>query len=42
MAKPDRSHAPFEGDLLKLSTPQSLDPIDGKMSVRTMTCKKLK
>lgn len=32
----------FEGDLLKLSTPQSLDPIDGKLSVRTMTWKKLK
>jgi len=31
----------FEGDLLKLSTPQSLDPIDGKMSVRTMTWKKI-
>jgi hypothetical protein len=32
----------FEGDVLKLSTPQSLDPIDGKMSVRTMTWKKVK
>ncbi len=31
----------FEGDLLKLSTPQSHDPIDGKMSVRTMTWKKI-
>jgi hypothetical protein len=34
--------AVFEGDVLKLSTPQSLDPIDGKLSVRTMTWKKLK
>ena len=32
----------FDGDVLKLSTPQSLDPIDGKMSVRTMTWKKVK
>src|SRR5262249_14784429 len=27
----------FDGDHLLLSTPQSLDPLDGKMSVRTMT-----
>lgn len=32
----------LEGDVLKLSTPQSLDPIDGKLSVRTMTWKKVK
>jgi hypothetical protein len=32
----------FEGDVLKLSTPQSLDPIDGKMSVRTMTWRRVK
>ena len=33
--------AKFDGDLLTLSTPQSLDPLDGKMSVRTMTWKKI-
>jgi Lipocalin-like domain len=33
--------ANFEGNLLKLSTPQSLDPIDGKMSVRVMTWQKV-
>jgi hypothetical protein len=27
----------FDGNRVLLSTPQSLDPIDGKMSVRTMT-----
>ena len=32
-----KRHFRFEGDRLLLSTPQSLDPIDGKMSVRTMT-----
>jgi hypothetical protein len=32
----------LDGDFLKLSTPQSLDPLDGKLSVRTMTWKKLK
>jgi hypothetical protein len=32
----------FEGNRLKLSTPQSLDPIDGKMSVRTMTWEKVR
>jgi hypothetical protein len=32
----------LDGDVLKLSTPQSLDPIDGKLSVRTMTWKKVK
>jgi hypothetical protein len=32
----------FEGDVLKLSTPQSLDPIDGKLSVRTMTWRRVK
>jgi hypothetical protein len=32
----------LDGDVLKLSTPQSLDPIDGKLSVRTMTWKKMK
>ncbi|MEN3380534.1 MAG: hypothetical protein V7608_578 [Hyphomicrobiales bacterium] len=37
-----RRFAVFEGDVLKLSTPQSLDPIDGRLSVRTMTWKKLK
>ncbi len=31
----------FEGNRLMLSTPQSLDPIDGKMSVRTMTWEKV-
>jgi hypothetical protein len=31
----------LDGDLLKLMTPQSRDPIDGKLSVRTMTWKKL-
>lgn len=33
--------ARFEGNRLMLSTPQSLDPIDGKMSVRTMTWEKV-
>ena len=32
----------FEGGVLKLSTPQSLDPIDGKLSVRTMTWRRVK
>ena len=32
----------LEGDVLKLSTPQSLDPIDGKLSVRTMTWRRVK
>lgn len=36
-----KRHIALDGDLLKLSTPQSLDPIDGKMSVRTMTWKKV-
>jgi hypothetical protein len=31
----------LEGDRLILSTPQSYDPIDGKMSVRRMTWKKV-
>ncbi len=31
----------LEGNRLMLSTPQSLDPIDGKMSVRTMTWEKV-
>ena len=33
--------ARFEGNRLMLSTPQSPDPIDGKMSVRTMTWEKV-
>ena len=37
-----RRFVAFEGDVLKLSTPQSLDPIDGKLSVRTMTWKRVK
>jgi hypothetical protein len=32
----------LEGDVLKLSTPQSLDPIDGKLSVRMMTWRRVK
>lgn len=31
----------FEGDRLILSTPQSRDPIDGKLSVRRMTWEKV-
>jgi len=31
----------FEGDKLVLSTPQSQDPIDGKLSVRRMTWKRV-
>jgi hypothetical protein len=37
-----RRFVAFEGEVLKLSTPQSLDPIDGKLSVRTMTWKRVK
>ena len=35
-----KRHFKLEGNRLVLSTPQSLDPIDGKMSVRTMTWEK--
>jgi len=35
-----KRHFRFEGDRLILATPQSRDPIDGKMSVRRMTWKK--
>jgi len=31
-----KRHFRFDGNRLTLSTPQSLDPIDGKMSVRTL------
>lgn len=34
-------HVAFEGNHLILSTPQSPDPIDGKMSVRRMTWAKV-
>jgi hypothetical protein len=37
-----KRHFKFEGDRLILSTPQSLDPIDGKMSVRHMTWQRVK
>lgn len=33
--------ATFAGNRLMLSTPPSLDPVDGKMSVRTMTWEKV-
>jgi hypothetical protein len=36
-----RRHYKFDGDLLILTTPQSLDPIDHKMSVRHMTWKRV-
>ena len=36
-----KRHFRFEGDRLILSTPQSHDPIDGKMSVRRMTWQKV-
>jgi Lipocalin-like domain len=36
-----KRHFRFEGDRLILSTPQSRDPIDGKMSVRRMTWEKV-
>jgi hypothetical protein len=32
----------LEGDRLILSTPESVDPIDGKLSVRRMTWQKVK
>ena len=32
-----KRHYKLDGDRLILSTPQSLDPVDGKMSVRRMT-----
>jgi hypothetical protein len=32
----------FEGDLPKRSTPQLLDPIDHRLSVRTMTWRRVK
>jgi hypothetical protein len=36
-----KRHFKFEGERLQLSTPQSLDPIDGKMSVRRLTWEKV-
>jgi hypothetical protein len=36
-----KRHFKLDGDRLILSTPQSLDPIDGKMSVRRMTWKRV-
>ena len=36
-----KRHFKLEGNRLILSTPQSRDPIDGKMSVRTMTWEKV-
>ena len=36
-----KRHFRFEGDRLILSTPQSYDPIDRKMSVRRMTWQKV-
>ena len=36
-----KRHVAFDGDHLILSTPQSPDPIDGKMSVRRMTWEKV-
>jgi len=36
-----KRHFKLEGNRLILSTPQSRDPIDGRMSVRTMTWEKV-
>lgn len=36
-----KRHVAFEGNKLILSTPQSPDPIDGKVSVRRMTWEKV-
>ena len=36
-----KRHFKLEGNRLILSTPQSLDPIDGRMSVRNMTWEKV-
>ena len=36
-----KRHVAFDGNRLILSTPQSPDPIDGKMSVRRMTWEKV-
>jgi hypothetical protein len=37
-----KRHFKLDGDRLILSTPQSLDPVDGKMSVRTMTWERVR